>query len=124
MVAADGWLATGDLGTIEDGHLTVLGRKADTVITGGENVAPLRVEQALESHPGVVEAGVTGRPDPQWGEAVVAFVVGDVGEAELLGHARERLAPHEVPKEVHQVAELPRNPAGKLVRSRLESAPR
>jgi O-succinylbenzoic acid--CoA ligase len=124
MVAGGGWLATGDLGSLSGGRLAVLGRKADTIITGGENVAPLRVEQALESHPGVVEAGVTGRPDAEWGEAVVAFVVGDADEDDVLAHARERLARHEVPKEVHRVAELPRNHAGKLVRSRLESPPR
>ena len=125
MAATDGWLATGDLGSLDEaGRLTVHGRKADTIITGGENVAPLRVEQALEAHPAVREAGVTGRTDPDWGEAVVAFVVGDAPEDELLAFARERLARHEVPKEVHRVAELPRNPAGKLVRSRLESPPR
>jgi O-succinylbenzoic acid--CoA ligase len=124
MVAADGWLATGDLGQISGGRLTVHGRKADTIITGGENVAPVRVEQALEEHPGVAEAGVTGRPDPEWGEVVLAFVVGDAPEDELLAHARERLARHEVPKEVHRVSGLPRNAGGKLVRSRLESPPR
>ena len=63
---------TGDLGRLdEDGRLTVEGRKADTIISGGENVAPARVEAALESHPGVIEAGVIGRPDPEWGEAVL-----------------------------------------------------
>ncbi len=125
MVAGGGWLATGDLGRLDgDGRLTVEGRKADTIISGGENVAPARVEAALESHPGVIEAGVTGRPDPEWGEVVVAFVVGDVPEGELLAHARERLARHELPKEVRYVSELPRNQAGKLLRARLESPPR
>ena len=92
--AADGWLATGDLGSLDDTAASrCAGRKADTIITGGENVSPRYAwRQALESHPGVVEAGVTGRPDPEWGEAVVAFVVGEATEAELLAHARERLA--------------------------------
>ncbi len=120
MVATDGWLATGDLGRLDErGRLTVEGRKSDTVITGGENVAPRRVEAVLEEHPGVVEAGVAGRPDPEWGEAVTAFVVGEATEDELLAHARERLAPHEVPKSVVFVDALPRNPAGKLIRRSL-----
>ena len=120
MVATDGWLATGDLGRLDErGRLTVEGRKSDTVITGGENVAPRRVEAVLEEHPGVVEAGVAGRPDPEWGEAVTAFVVGETTENELLAHARGRLAPHEVPKSVVFVDALPRNPAGKLIRRSL-----
>jgi len=125
MVAADGWLATGDLGSLdEQGRLTVEGRKDDTIISGGENVAPARVEAVLEEHPGVAEARVAGRSDPEWGEAVVAFVVGNVPEAELLAHARRRLSRHEVPKAVRYVAELPRNQAGKLLRAQLESPPR
>lgn len=120
MVAREGWLATGDLGSLdEDGRLTVEGRKADTIITGGENVAPRRVEAVLEQHPGVAEAGVAGRPDPEWGEAVTAFVVGEATEAELLAHAREHLASHEVPKSVLFVDALPRTPAGKLIRRSL-----
>lgn len=120
MVAAEGWLATGDLGRLDDrGRLTVEGRKADTIISGGENVSPRRVEAALEEHPAVAEAAVVGRPDPEWGEAVTAVVVGDAGEEELLAHARERLAPHEVPKSVLFVDSLPRSPAGKLMRREL-----
>ena len=120
MVAAEGWLATGDLGRLDDrGRLTVEGRKADTIISGGENVSPRRVEAALEEHPAVAEAAVVGRPDPEWGEAVTAFVVADAGEQELLAHARERLAAHEVPKSVLFVDALPRNPAGKLMRREL-----
>ena len=69
-------LATGDLGRWEpDGRLTVAGRKADTIVTGGENVAPAEVEAVLEAHPAVAEAAVHGRADPEWGEAVVASVV-------------------------------------------------
>ena len=128
MVAAEGWLRTGDRGsTDERGRLTVEGRLRDTIITGGENVAPVRVEVALETHPAVAEAGVVGLPDPDWGEAVTAFVVGEAREAELLAHVRERLAPHEVPKSVRFVESLPRNQAGKLLRAalrRIESPPR
>ena len=72
----DGWLRTGDLGVIdEDGRLHVTGRKADTIVSGGENVAPAEVEAVLEAHPDVLEAAVLGRADPHWGEAVTAIVV-------------------------------------------------
>ncbi len=119
MVAGEGWLHTGDRGSIDQrGRLTVEGRLVDTIITGGENVAPARVEAALETHPAVAEAGVVGVPDPEWGEAVTAFVV--VREAltheRLIAHARRRLAPHEVPKSLHFVELLPRNDQGKVVR--------
>ncbi|MDQ3647425.1 MAG: AMP-binding protein [Actinomycetota bacterium] len=130
MVATQGWLRTGDLGRLDtEGRLTIQGRLKDTIITGGQNVAPLRVEAALETHPAVAEAGVGGLPDPHWGEAVTAFVVvrGKPSVHELLAHARERLQPHEVPKGVKFVDALPRNPAGNLLRSelrRIESPPR
>lgn len=127
MVAAEGWLRTGDAGSLDErGRLTVEGRLSDTIITGGENVAPIRVEAALETHPAVAEVGVVGLPDPDWGEAVTAFVVGEARETELLTHVRERLAPHEVPKSVRFVDSLPRNQAGKLLRAelrRIESPP-
>ena len=75
-LARDGWLHTGDLGWLgDDGRLHVSGRKADTIISGGENVAPAEVEAVLEAHSDVLEAAVIGRPDPRWGEAVVAIIV-------------------------------------------------
>ena len=78
--AADGRLHTGDLGRIDErGFLHVTGRKADTIVSGGENVAPSEVEAVLESCPGVLEAAVLGRPDEQWGEAVSAIVVAAAG---------------------------------------------
>jgi O-succinylbenzoic acid--CoA ligase len=122
MVAAEGWLHTGDLGRLDErGRLTVEGRLKDTIISGGENVAPVRVEAALESHPAVAEAAVLGLADPDWGEAVTALVVAAhaVGERELIEHARERLRAHEVPKAVRLVDSLPRNRAGKLLRGEL-----
>nr|MBA3301674.1 hypothetical protein [Thermoleophilaceae bacterium] len=88
------------------------------IITGGENVAPLEVERVLEQHPAVREAAVTGEPDPEWGERVVAYVVGDTSG--LRDWARERLPGFKVPKEIRQVERLPRSPAGKLLRDRLE----
>jgi len=125
-LGADGWLHTGDLGEIDaDGALRVIGRKADTIISGGENVAPVEVEAVLEAHPSVIEAAVLGRPDPQWGEAVVAIVVASssegVDEAELREHCLARLAPYKVPKQVRIVSDsLPRTASGKLLRRELQ----
>jgi o-succinylbenzoate---CoA ligase len=121
-LAGDGWLHTGDLGRLDDeGRLHVEGRLKDLIVTGGENVAPLEVEQVLLAHPAVADAGVAGRPDEEWGEAITAFVVLRApadGEA-LRAWCRQRLAPHKVPKAVEIVDVLPRNPAGKLERGRL-----
>jgi O-succinylbenzoic acid--CoA ligase len=121
-LSADGWLHTGDLGSLdEDGRLRVLGRIKELIITGGENVAPLEVEQALLAHPAVTDAGVAGLPDPEWGEAVTAFVVlgVPVDSDELRGWCRERLEHFKVPKAIHAVERLPRSPGGKLLRGRL-----
>ena len=115
-------LATGDLGAWNaDGVLHVVGRKADTIVTGGENVAPVEVEAVLEGHPAVVEAAVHGAPHPEWGEAVVATVVvrDDVSEADLRAHCADRLASFKVPKAIRFADALPRTRSGKLVRSRL-----
>ncbi len=121
-IAGGGPLHTGDLGAWDaQGRLRIGGRKADTIITGGENVAPQEVEQVLLAHRDVEDAAVVGRPDPEWGEAVVALVVGGVGEEDLRAWARERLAAHQVPKRVEHVDELPRNAAGKLDRNRLRA---
>ena len=75
-LADDGWLHTGDLGSFDErGRLVITGRKADTIVTGGENVAPAEVEAALISHPAIADVAVHARPDPEWGEAVIATVV-------------------------------------------------
>ncbi len=121
-IAADGWLHTGDLGRLDgQGRLHVEGRLKELIVTGGENVAPLEVEQTLLRHPAVADAAVTGRTDPEWGEAIVAFVVlrEPAEQEELKAWCRERLAPHKVPKHVEFVGSLPRSPGGKLLRARL-----
>lgn len=121
-LAPDGWLHTGDLGSIDGrGRLTVDGRLKDVIVSGGENVMPARVEEALRAHELVRDAGVAGLADPEWGERVAAWIAvsGEVTDAELIGHCGERLARHEVPKEIRRVAQLPRNAAGKLRRSEL-----
>jgi o-succinylbenzoate---CoA ligase len=119
-VGADGWLRTGDRGHIDvQGNLTVEGRIADTIVTGGENVAAAEVEEALISHPAIEDAAVVGKPDPEWGQAVHAFVVAVGDTATLDAHLRERLAGYKVPKRIEQVDEIPRNAAGKILRGRL-----
>ena len=121
---ADGWLATGDLGEIDaEGRLTMIGRKADTIVTGGENVAPTEVEAVLVEHGAVAEAAVHGRADPEWGEVVVATVVLQAGaqvtEEELRAHCAARLASFKVPKSFDFAQRLPRTDSGKLVRRAL-----
>jgi o-succinylbenzoate---CoA ligase len=118
MVAGGGTRRTGDLGRFADGRLVVTGRKRDTIVTGGENVAPAEVESALLEHPAVAEAGVFGRAHPDWGEAVTAHVVlrAQASPEELRGWCAERLAGFKVPKAIVAVDALPRNAAGKLLR--------
>jgi O-succinylbenzoic acid--CoA ligase len=124
-VSADGWLHTGDLGELDaHGCLRVTGRKADTIVSGGENVAPAEVEAVLEAHPQVLEAAVLGREDPRWGEAVTAVVVARAGAEldveELRAHCAGVLAPYKVPKQIVAAREpLPRTRSGKLLRREL-----
>jgi O-succinylbenzoic acid--CoA ligase len=123
--AADGRLHTGDLGRIDrEGFLHVTGRKADTIVSGGENIAPAEVEAVLEACEGVIEAAVLGREDPQWGEAVTAIVVvaahTSLRENTLREHCAQLLAPYKVPKRFTLVSRsLPRTASGKLLRREL-----
>jgi O-succinylbenzoic acid--CoA ligase len=117
----DGWLRTGDLGRVdEEGHLYVLGRADDVIVSGGENVSPEEVEQTLCTHPAVADAAVTGRKDGEWGQAVAATVVLRDGESalesELRDFCRERLAGYKVPKRIVFTDKLPRDSRGKLRR--------
>jgi len=123
-LAGDGWLHTGDLGRFDErDRLEIVGRKADTIVTGGENVAPAEVEAALLEHPAVAEVAVHPRAHPEWGEEVVATVVlrdGDVVEPEeLRAHCAARLAGFKVPKVVEFADVLPRTASGKLLRRQL-----
>ncbi len=125
---ADGWLRTGDAGSIDaDGFLHVLDRRDDLVVSGGENVFPAEVEAVIAEHPGIAEAGVAGRPDPTWGAVPVASVVLRPGapvpsDAELRAFCGARLAPYKVPAAFIVVASLPRTASGKLRRSELRAA--
>lgn len=121
---ADGWLHTGDLGRIdEDGFLFVEGRADEMIITGGENVIPIEVEDVLMQHPGVLEAAVVGRPDPEWQQAVTAVIVSRPGETvsleDIRRHCEGKLASYKIPKALETVAELPKTASGKLLRARL-----
>jgi o-succinylbenzoate---CoA ligase len=123
-VSEDGWLHTGDLGRFDArGRLEIIGRKSDTIVSGGENVAPAEVEAVLLEHPAVADAAVHPRADPEWGEAVVATVVvrdgASVAANELRAHCATRLAAFKVPKVVEFADGLPRTPSGKLLRRQL-----
>jgi malonyl-CoA/methylmalonyl-CoA synthetase len=114
------WFATGDLVSVAgDGYVTVRGRRTELIITGGHNVYPAEVEAVLLRHPGVIEAAVVGVPSAEWGETVVAFVVGDPDLASLQELAAAELAPFKCPREVRLISALPRNALGKVVRGEL-----
>jgi 2-furoate---CoA ligase len=115
----DGWYRTGDVGRIDaDGDLWIVGRVDDMIISGGENVHPLEVEEVLSRHPGVAEVAVVGARDERLGERVVAVVVGTATEDELEQHclASADLARHKRPREYRFVDELPKSPSGKILR--------
>jgi long-chain acyl-CoA synthetase len=106
-----------------EGNLYVVDRKKDMIIRGGLNVYPRDVEEVLFEHPAVAEAAVIGRPDTEYGEEVIAFVVlrhGANAEAEeILAFCAERLAKYKTPKEIHYTASLPKSGVGKVVRREL-----
>ena len=118
-----GWLHTGDGGELRDGYLTISDRKKDMIITGGENVASIEVENRLHSHPGVAEVAVIGVPHVRWGETVKAVVVptngAHVSEAELIAYTRAGLAHYKCPTSVDFVSALPRTVTGKVQKYRL-----
>jgi long-chain acyl-CoA synthetase len=120
----DGWLQTGDVGRLDaDGYMTLLDRSKDLVISGGTNIYPREVEEALLTHPQVAEVSVIGRPDPEWGEVVVAFVVCRqlLSVAELDAHCLEQVARFKRPKHYHFVQALPKNNYGKVLKTELRA---
>lgn len=123
-----GWMHTGDLGSMDsDGYVYVVDRLKDMIITGGENVYSVEVENALAAHPGVASVAVVGLPDETWGERVHAVVVaaGDVPAdfTELLdAHCRAMIAPYKVPRTFEFVAALPMSGAGKILKRELRAA--
>jgi acyl-CoA synthetase (AMP-forming)/AMP-acid ligase II len=118
----DGWLYTGDMGSFDScGYLTLRDRSKDVVISGGSNIYPREVEEALLEHPGVVEACVVGAPDPEWGEVVVAFIVGTAAGEALDVHLLDRIARFKRPKRYEFVDDLPKNSYGKVLKRELRA---
>jgi len=118
---ADGWLKTGDAGFIdEEGYIFLTDRVKDMIVSGGENVYPIEVENTLSEHPGIEDVAVIGVPDPKWGETVKAIVVRATGASftaeEIIVFARERLARYKCPTSVDFLDALPRNPSGKILK--------
>ncbi len=119
---AENWFHTGDGGTFDHGQLTLTDRKKDVIITGGENVSSIEVEDVVTSHPAVREVAVIGIPDARWGELVTALVVTDdqsLTTDDVIAHCRSHLAPYKCPKRVEFRTELPRTATGKLQKFKL-----
>lgn len=122
-----GWLHTGDLAVMdEDGYMTLVDRKKDMIISGGENIYSVEVEQVLYAHPAVLEAAIIGVPDPVWGETVAAMIVTKPGQTielgELQSFCRNYLAGYKIPRVLHVVDQLPRNASGKILKYQLRAA--
>jgi feruloyl-CoA synthase len=120
----DGWLYTGDLAAIdEQGFITLVDRKKDMIISGGENVYSIEVEQVLYEHPHISEAAIIGLPDPVWGEAVCAVIVPrngtDIDEQDVKSFCRQKLAGYKIPRRLFIERELPRNASGKILKYQL-----
>jgi fatty-acyl-CoA synthase len=127
-VLRGGWLRTGDLAVVDaEGYLTIVDRAKDLIVSGGENIASVEVEQAIESHPAVREAAVVGVPDERWGEvprAFVSLVPGQsVDEAGVIAWVRERLAPFKTPTSVVILDDLPKGGTGKIQKQPLREWP-
>ncbi len=122
---AGGWFHTGDGGSIEDGYLTISDRKKDVIITGGENVSSIEVEDVIFGHPAVAEVAVIGVPDERWGETIKALVVLADGqqadEKDIIAHCKAKLAGYKAPTSVEFVAELSRTATGKLQKFKLRA---
>ena len=115
-----GWLHTGDIGALDgEGYLTLRDRSKDVIISGGSNIYPREVEEILLEHPLVREVSVIGRPDPEWGEVVVAYVVGAAAREELDALCLAGIARFKRPKDYVFVRALPKNNYGKILKTEL-----
>jgi long-chain acyl-CoA synthetase len=124
-LSADGWLRTGDLGYLEEGYLFLCDRLNDMIISGSENIYPAEVENVVMKHPLVQDVAVIGVPDEKWGETVKAVVVPAARRpepGELISFTRARLAHYKCPRQVEFVEELPRNAAGKVLKTKLRQS--
>ncbi len=117
----DGWFTNEDIGRLdEDGYLYLVDRKADMVISGGVNIYPAEIEDVLQTHPKILEAAVVGVPDPRWGEALLAFVVprsgAEITLEEIVSFCEGKIARYKIPRKIQVVEELPKSPAGKVLK--------
>ena len=118
---AEGFFRSGDAGYFDDeGYLYIHDRMKEMIVSGGENIYPAEVENAIAGHPAVQDVAVIGVPDDRWGEAVKAIIACKAGKsadaAEIIAYARERIAGYKLPKSVDFVAAIPRNASGKILR--------
>ena len=118
-----GWFRTGDAGFMEDGYLFIHDRIKDMIVSGGENVYPAEIENALMAHPSVADVAVIGIPSERWGESPLALIVPapdtDPSEEELIAHCRQLLAGFKIPAAVERIEAVPRNPSGKILKTEL-----
>jgi acyl-CoA synthetase (AMP-forming)/AMP-acid ligase II len=117
----DGWLHSGDMATMdEDGFIYIMDRKKDMIISGGENIYPAEIEDALLGHPAISDVAVIGYPHETWGEAVMAVVVlkeaQELTEEGLIDWCQGRIGRYKIPKAVVFTDEIPRNPTGKILK--------
>lgn len=122
----DGWYHTGDMGYIDDcGYLFIADRKTDMIISGGENIYPREVEEAIQKMEGIMDVAVIGVPDDAWGEAVKAVVVRmpgcDATEAMVIEHCKNHIASYKKPKSVDFVDAMPRSAMGKILKHELRA---
>lgn len=121
-IDADGWFRTGDAGYLNDGYLFIHDRVKDMIVSGGENIYPAEIENALMKHPSIADVAVIGIPSEKWGETVLAIIVkaeGGLDADEVVAFSRENLAGYKCPREVSFVEALPRNPSGKILKTEL-----
>ena len=121
----DGWLYTGDMAVVDrEGYVNIVDRKKDMIITGGENVYSVEVENVLYTHPSVLEAAVIGVADPKWGEAVKAVLVLKPGETateeEIIQYCKQHIARYKAPKSIDFISELPKTGSGKIFKKGLK----
>jgi acyl-CoA synthetase (AMP-forming)/AMP-acid ligase II len=120
----DGWVHTGDAGYKDDeGFIYLKDRIKDMVVSGGENIYPVEVENALAHHEAIVDVAVIGIPDEKFGEALLAFVVlkpgSELALEEMVEFCRDRIAGYKIPRQLEIIAEMPRNPSGKILKKEL-----
>jgi acyl-CoA synthetase (AMP-forming)/AMP-acid ligase II len=123
-ISLDGWIRTGDLGFMDDeGRISLVDRTKDVIIRAGQNVYPSEIERALATHPAVRDAAVVGMPDEDYGEVPLAYVALEPGAepqaSALLAHVAGLLAPYKRPRRVEFIEQVPRNPAGKIIKKLL-----